>query len=152
MNTVFRSPCPIASSLEVIGDKWTLVVIRALLAGASSYSDLLAEPEKIATNILADRLAKLEAWGLVTSTPLRGVGKARRTYRLTPAGVDLLPVLQALAVWGEAHLPDRWRTPDWFKRAKPADFLREASDPDGLGDTKASVLPLSMSRREREGL
>lgn len=123
MDVEFRSPCPIASSLEVLGDKWTLVVVRALLAGASSYSQLLAEPEKIATNILSDRLARLETWGLITSTPVPGAGKTRKRYRVTPAGADLLPVIQALAVWGEAHLPNRWRTPDWFKRAQPKDFL-----------------------------
>ncbi len=124
MDVEFRSPCPIAASLEVLGDKWSLVVIRSLMGGAVSFSDLLAQPEKIATNILTERLARLEAWGLVTSTPRRGSGKTRKEYRVTAAGADLLPVLQSLAIWGEAHLPRRWRTPDWFKQAKPADFLR----------------------------
>jgi DNA-binding HxlR family transcriptional regulator len=123
MEDTFRSRCAIASALEIIGDKWTLVVIRTLVLGASSYSDLLAAPEKIATNILADRLARLEAWGLVETTPAPVGGKARRRYQLTKAGADLLPVLQAIAAWGEAHLPDRWRVPDWFRNAKPEDFL-----------------------------
>jgi DNA-binding HxlR family transcriptional regulator len=128
METRFRSRCPIASSLELLGDRWTLVVIRSLMAGAASYSDLLGAPEKIATNILADRLARLEAWGLIVATPLRGAGKRRKVYRLTPAGADVLPVLKALSAWGEAHLPDRWRTPDWFNAAQPQDFL-QGSDP-----------------------
>lgn len=126
MESRFRSPCPIASALDLIGDKWSLVVIRSMMLGASSYSELLAAPEKIATNILADRLARLEASGLVASEQAPTRGKARRRYRLTRAGADLLPTLQALAAWGEAHLPDRWRAPSWFRAAKPEDFL---SDP-----------------------
>ncbi|THD58407.1 helix-turn-helix domain-containing protein, partial [Phenylobacterium sp.] len=90
MDAQFRSRCPIASSLDLLGDRWTLVVIRTLMAGAISYSDLLAAPEKIATNVLADRLGRLEASGLVSSTARRGVGKVRKAYRLTPAGADLL--------------------------------------------------------------
>jgi DNA-binding HxlR family transcriptional regulator len=128
METQFRSRCPIASSLELLGDRWTLVVIRSLMAGAASYSDLLSGPEKIATNILADRLARLETWGLILATPRRGAGKRRKCYRLTRAGADLLPVLQELSAWGEAHLADRWRTPEWFKVAQPDDFL-QAVDP-----------------------
>jgi DNA-binding HxlR family transcriptional regulator len=108
------------------------VVIRTLMAGASSYSDLLAAPEKIATNVLSDRLGRLEASGLVQSSARRGVGKVRKTYRLTPAGADLLPVLQALSAWGEAHIPGRWRTPDWFKAAGAEDFL-----PDGNGPARS---------------
>ncbi|HXA40005.1 MAG TPA: helix-turn-helix domain-containing protein [Phenylobacterium sp.] len=128
MDAQFRSRCPIASSLDLLGDRWTLVVIRTLMAGALSYSDLLAAPEKIATNVLADRLGRLEASGLVSSSARRGVGKVRKTYRLTPAGADLLPVLQALSAWGEVHIPGRWRTPDWFKAARAEDFLRAGDD------------------------
>ncbi|WP_372781740.1 winged helix-turn-helix transcriptional regulator [Phenylobacterium sp.] len=124
MNAPFRSRCPIASSLDLLGDRWTLVVIRTLMAGATSFSDLLAAPEKIATNVLADRLARLEASGLVSASARRGVGKVRKTYRLTRAGADLLPVLQALSAWGEANIPGRWRTPDWFKAARAEDLLQ----------------------------
>jgi len=134
MDARFRSRCPIASSLDLLGDRWTLVVIRTLMAGATSYSDLLAAPEKIATNVLADRLGRLEASGLVSSTARRGVGKVRKNYRLTPAGADLLPVLQALSAWGEEHIPGRWRTPDWFKAARAKDFL-----PDGDESPRSEV-------------
>ena len=120
----FRSRCAIASTLEIIGDKWTLVVIRSLMLGAASYSDLLGAPERIATNILADRLNRLESWGLVESAPAPPGGKARGRYQLTAAGADLLPILQAIAAWGEAHLPDRWRVPDWFCNATPNDLLK----------------------------
>ena len=127
MEHQFRSPCTIASTLEIIGDKWTLVVIRSLMLGATSYSELLAAPERVATNILADRLSRLESWGLVGSVPAPAGGKARRRYQLTAAGADLLPILQEIAVWGEAHLPDRWPVPDWFRNATPNDFLKRDS-------------------------
>ena len=130
MDTKFRSHCAIASALDLVGDKWSLVVIRSLMLGASSYSDLLAAPEKIATNILADRLERLEAMGLITSEPAPAGAKARRTYRLTRPGAELLPTLQAIAAWGEAHIPGRWRIPDWFKSALPDDFLDPAKDQD----------------------
>jgi DNA-binding HxlR family transcriptional regulator len=119
----FRSDCPIASALDLVGDRWSLVVIRNLMLGARSYRDFLAGPEKIATNILADRLARLEAAGLVEAAPPRSSG-ARGGYRLTRAGAELLPVLQRLAIWGEAHLPGRKQTPDWFLKAAPEDVLR----------------------------
>jgi DNA-binding HxlR family transcriptional regulator len=123
MGKKFRSRCAIASALEIIGDKWTLVVIRSLMLGATSYSELLAAPEKIATNILADRLVRLEQWGLLEAVPSPAGAMSRREYHLTPAGAELLPVLQAIAAWGEAHLPDRWHVPDWFRNAAPEDFL-----------------------------
>jgi DNA-binding HxlR family transcriptional regulator len=119
----FRSDCPIASALDLLGDRWSLVVIRNLMLGARSYRDFMAAPEKIASNILADRLARLEAAGLVETAPPRTPG-ARGGYRLTRAGAELLPVLQQLAIWGEAHLPKRKKTPDWFLRASPEDVLR----------------------------
>jgi DNA-binding HxlR family transcriptional regulator len=129
LDAKFRSRCAIASALDLVGDKWSLVVVRSLMLGASSYSDLLTAPEKIATNILADRLERLEASGLVVSAPAPAGGKARRTYRLTRAGAELLPILQAIAAWGEAHIRRRWRVPDWFMSAKPDDFLERGKTP-----------------------
>src|ERR671916_2191665 len=64
-----RSACPVACALDVVGDRWTLLVIRDLLAGKSRYGDFLASPEKIPTNILADRLKRLEREGLVSRLP-----------------------------------------------------------------------------------
>ena len=118
----FRSDCPIASALDLVGDRWSLVVIRNLMLGAGSYRDLLRAPEKIATNILSDRLSRLEAAGLLEVTSPRTPG-ARGGYRLTRAGADLLPVLQTLAIWGENHLPARRKTPDWFLKATPEQVL-----------------------------
>ncbi|MBP9232499.1 MAG: helix-turn-helix transcriptional regulator [Phenylobacterium sp.] len=125
MTKTFRSDCPIASALDIVGDKWSLLVIRSMMLGARSFQDFHRAPERIATNILADRLARLTAWGLIAeSEPRPG---ARGGYRLTPAGSNLLPLLQAAARWGQAHLEDRRPAPDWFLKATPGDFLTPPS-------------------------
>jgi DNA-binding HxlR family transcriptional regulator len=125
---MFRSDCPIASALDIVGDRWSLVVIRNLMLGARSYGDLLKAREKIATNILSDRLARLEAAGLVAATSPKATG-ARGGYRLTRSGGELLPVLQQLALWGERHLPGREETPEWFLQATLDDVLDRGVGP-----------------------
>lgn len=117
----FRSQCPVASALDLLGDKWTLVVIRTIFAGRHRFGELLDAPEKITTNILSDRLERLEQYGLVTRSAYQE-NPARHEYRLTERGADLLPVLQALAAWSGKHIPDRWTPPPWFTRGKPGDF------------------------------
>lgn len=116
-----RSDCPIASALDIVGDKWSLVILRSLLMGASSYSDFLDQPEKIATNILAERLKRLELEGLICRTLQRN-GSIRGSYALTQKGARLVPTLQALARWGEENIPGRWAPPARFYAAKPEDF------------------------------
>jgi DNA-binding HxlR family transcriptional regulator len=116
--TTYRSGCPLASALDVVGDKWSLVVLRGLFVGFSRYGDFLKGPEPIATNILADRLKSLECAGLIERT----ADERRSGYRLTRKGADLLPVLQELARWGFEHIADRWESPAWFVKAKPRDF------------------------------
>ena len=119
--TRFRSGCPIASALDIVGDKWSLVIIRSMVVGASSYSDFLATPEKIATNILAERLRRLEEAGLIMQTQPRQ-GSIRGAYALTSKGAGLIPALQELARWGEANILDRWTSPERFYAARPDDF------------------------------
>ena len=114
----FRSGCALSSVLDLVGDKWSLLVLRGLFVGWTRYGEFLAAPEGISTNILADRLKRLEAQGLIS----RRDGGTAPSYHLTRMGADLLPAMQALAVWGHANLPDRWAPPDWFLRAKPEDF------------------------------
>jgi DNA-binding HxlR family transcriptional regulator len=121
VTVAFRSPCPVASALDVVGDKWTLVVLRTIFAGRRRYGELAGMPERISTNILADRLARLEESGLVTKDRYQS-NPERHEYRLTRAGADLLPVLQALADWSERHIPGRWAQPKWFSGGKPEDF------------------------------
>lgn len=119
--TTYRSGCPIASALDVIGDRWSLVILRSMVMGATSYSDLLAAPERISTNILADRLRRMEDAGLIVRTrPRKGANPG--AYAVTEKGGALLPALQALSRWGEAYIPDRWSAPERFYAARPEDF------------------------------
>ena len=102
----FRSFCPIASSLDLIGDRWTLLLIRDLYFGACRYNDFLSSPEGIPTNLLAERLRTLESHGIVTKTPYQQK-PVRYAYRLTEMGLALVPVMRALSQWGLTWLPDR---------------------------------------------
>lgn len=97
-----RSPCPIACSLDLIGDKWTLLVVRDLMRGRTTFKDFMGAPEKIATNILTDRLNKLVEHGIAER--LIEDSEARPTYRLTEKGQSLFPVLKAVADWGLKNL------------------------------------------------
>jgi DNA-binding HxlR family transcriptional regulator len=115
MEMSFRSGCPIASALDIFGDKWSLVIVRSIAMGASRYADLARAPEGIATNILADRLKRLEGAGIVRR-------EAGRRYALTESGGALVPVIQAISRWGEARLPGRWTPPPRFHALRPADF------------------------------
>lgn len=108
-----RSPCPISAALDLIGDRWSLLVIRDLLVGKKRYSEFLASPERITTNILAERLRRLEAGGLITSTAY-SAHPPRYEYSLTARGRDLHPLLQELCRWGQRHVPDTWKPPAAF--------------------------------------
>ena len=108
-----RSGCPIASTLDLIGDKWTLVIVRDLLTGKSQFSQFLDSPEGISTNILASRLKALERAGVVSRTLYR-TRPDRYGYALTPRGEALLPVVQAICRWGNAQIDKTWTPPAWF--------------------------------------
>jgi DNA-binding HxlR family transcriptional regulator len=101
-----RSRCPIAYSLDVLGDRWTLLILRDLAFKNRRYfRDFLGASEKIASNILTERLRRLESWGLVVGHP--DPADARRTqYFLTDDGLDLLPILIELTIWGSKRHPD----------------------------------------------
>ncbi|MDP1614648.1 MAG: helix-turn-helix domain-containing protein [Methylococcales bacterium] len=99
-----RSCCPIACALDHLGDKWTLLIIRDLLLGKKRYQEFLESPEQIATNILANRLKKLEAAGLLTQQVYQKK-PIRYEYVLTAKGEDLRMVLQTLAEWGRTYYP-----------------------------------------------
>ena len=96
---VRRSPCPIAFGLDLFGDKWTLLVLRDLLFyNKSRFSDF-AVHERIATNVLADRLARLEQAGVITKAQDTEL-KNQNIYRVTDKGRDLLPTLIEMSLWG----------------------------------------------------
>lgn len=118
-----RSGCPIASTLDLLGDRWTLVVLRDLLTGKRTYKEFLEGPEGISTNILANRLRRLEAWGLVERRA-RGETRERFDYELTRKGADLLPALQELCRWGNRYIEDTWRPPGYFMRNSPRELLQ----------------------------
>ena len=105
MAATYGQFCAVATALDVVGDRWTLLVVRELLAGPRRYGELTRDLPGIATNLLAGRLRDLEAAGLVATVPGAGDGRTR-TYRLTDAGAELRPVVEALARFGIALLPD----------------------------------------------
>jgi DNA-binding HxlR family transcriptional regulator len=98
-----RSECPLNASVEMLGDRWSLLIIRdMMLRGAHTYKEFLEGYEGIATNILADRLRKLVAYGIIAAEP--DPKDARKvTYLLTRKGIDLAPVLTELVLWAAAH-------------------------------------------------
>lgn len=113
-----RSGCPIATTLDLIGDRWTLVILRDLFGGKKRFSEFLTSPENIATNVLTNRLALMEEAGLVTKRAYQQRPR-RFEYTLTPMGEGLLPVLQEMCRWANRHLPETWKPPDSFMRRKP---------------------------------
>ena len=96
-----RSPCPVACSLDLFGDRWTLLIVRDLLLGRTRFKDFSASPEGIPTNILAERLERMLAHGVVEQIPAKD-GTKRLAYRLTEKGKALGSVLKAMRDWGLA--------------------------------------------------
>ncbi|MFG2575086.1 winged helix-turn-helix transcriptional regulator [Streptomyces sp. NPDC048481] len=105
--------CSAARALDVVGDRWTLLIVRELLAGPRRYTDLHADLPGVSTDVLASRLKDMERDGLATRRRLPPPGAAY-VYELTERGRELLPVLQALGAWGERELGER----------RPTDALR----------------------------
>jgi len=100
-----RSDCPVSFSLDYLGDKWVLLILRDLIfTNKATYGDFLTSKEKIATNILADRLKLLEANGFITSA-VSPEKKNKFVYSLTEKGIDLVPVIVELMLWGSKHNP-----------------------------------------------
>jgi len=98
-----RSDCPISSALDVFGDKWSLLIIRDIIfQGKSTYGDFLKSDEKIATNILADRLLLLELTGILVKEA-HPDNKTKFVYKLTQKGIDLVPVLMEIIVWSDKY-------------------------------------------------
>jgi len=98
-----RSACPLNVSLELFGDRWSLLIIRDLMfQGFRTYKEFLGSEEGIATNILADRLRRLEACGII-STQREAEDRRKLIYRLTAKGIDLAPVLVELILWGARY-------------------------------------------------
>ena len=104
INIDWRSVCPISSALDVIGDKWSLLIIRDLIIhGPRTYSELLKSPEHIATNILAARLDLLVGLKLIQRVKLQA-SQRNNAFQLTESGAALRPILMALGIWAQVHL------------------------------------------------
>jgi DNA-binding HxlR family transcriptional regulator len=98
-----RSGCPLNASVEMLGDRWSLLIIRdMMLRGFRSYKEFLESHERIATNILADRLRKLEGHGIITTRRDPSDGR-KLIYSLTTKGIDLAPVLTEMVLWAARH-------------------------------------------------
>ena len=103
MSTRERSGCPISLSLELLGDRWTLLIVRDLVfAGKTHFREFLLSDEGISSRTLAERLQTLQDEGIVTKSD-DPTHKLKAIYRLTEAGIDLLPVLATLGAWGSKY-------------------------------------------------
>jgi DNA-binding HxlR family transcriptional regulator len=128
-----RSTCPINASLEILGDRWSLLIVRDMMfAGARTYSEFLASEEKIATNVLASRLAWLQDKGIVASARNPTDGRSL-VYALTSKGVELAPILMELSRWGARF--EEGEPPQGILQAWEAD--REAF----LSELRKDLLP-----------
>lgn len=109
-----RSECPIACGLDLVGDKWTLLVLRDLLLGKSRFGELQNSPERIPTNILTERLRRLETHGLIERVPIEG--SKRFEYQTTKMGREMRPVILAIVKWSNRHIEGTWMPPpDWLR-------------------------------------
>ncbi len=103
MKSKRRSGCPVSVSLELFGDRWSLLIVRDMMVrGYRTFKEFLESGEGIATNILSTRLRRLEEAGILCTEKDRGHGH-RKIYRLTGKGIDLAPVLLELLIWGARH-------------------------------------------------
>ncbi|MDO9104054.1 MAG: helix-turn-helix domain-containing protein [Methylovulum sp.] len=118
----YRSPCPLSKALDLIGDKWSLVIVRDMCLGKKRYCDFQNSPEGIPTNILANRLRQLEEHGIIKKQPYQEK-PLRYDYFLTAKGADLLPVLQQLVCWTQKYDPDCWMPPAAFFTTTAEDLL-----------------------------
>lgn len=113
-----RSDCPISYALDFFGDKWTFLVIRDLaFEGKKFYSDFLNSKEGIATNILSNRLKKLEENGVIKSA-IYPEKKSKKVYSLTPKGKDLIPVLIEMILWSAKYDPTLAVPPAFLEKLK----------------------------------
>lgn len=126
MKRELRSDCPIAASLDIFGDRWTMLILRDMLLGGKSQFGEFASEEGVATNILADRLATLVDLGIIEKVPDE-VDRRKFHYRVLSPGVELLPVIAELVVWGlkNTNVPPRAEFEHMLNSNTRAAFLSE---------------------------
>ena len=123
-NSFERSPCPIANVLDLLGDKWTLLIVRDLFLGKQRYGEFAGSREGIPSNILANRLKHLEAAEVVKRT-IYCRKPVRYQYELTGKGRDLLPVLEAMLHWARAYIPGVQVFPRFRENPQSTSTLQE---------------------------
>ena len=115
-----EDPCSIARTLAVIGERWTILILREAFFGVSRFAEF-RDHLGVAPDVLSDRLATLVEFGVMSREPYREPGaRSRSAYRLTPAGRELQVVLSALQQWGDEHLP-RPEGPSMLRRVRGTD-------------------------------
>lgn len=122
-----RSPCPIANTLDLLGDRWSLLVVRdAMFFGKRRFGEFARSTDGIPTNILADRLRRLEESGILERIPYRK-RPPRYEYRLTRKGKELFPVLREMALWAGRHIPGAAKAPPGFLERAAASIAGDAA-------------------------
>lgn len=142
-----RSACPIANTLDLVGDKWSLLVIRDMFHGKRTYGELADSPERIPTNILADRLKRLEDAGIIVSSVYQE-RPTRYAYALSKKGTGLGDVLLAFVRWGRKHIPGTKTLNEAASGSVRAGMTRRKSQ-----GSRSSQLPeiRAQSTRKRRG-
>ncbi len=107
--------CPVASTLDIVGDKWTLLVVRDLFMGKRTYSEFQKSPESIPTNILAERLKRLEQYEIIEKS-IYQERPVRYAYALTAKGRTLWPLMKEIMRWGNKHIPGTFDASEIQKR------------------------------------
>ena len=124
-----RSDCPLVNILDILGDKWSLVIVRDIFVGKKSYSEFLTSPENISTSVLASRLQLLERAGLIKHR-LSVSDKKVKFYYLTDRGIDLYPILYEMSYWSKRNLDKEFFpiAEQWFKRYKSINSIEAIKD------------------------
>ena len=114
-----RSSCPVSTGLEIIGDNWSLVLIRDLFLERTTFSDFMDSEERISSNILADRISKLRKYNLIDYR-FHPNNRKIKQYYLTEAGINLYPIIYDLIVWSIDHLDMEFNqiAVDWYQKNK----------------------------------
>ena len=112
-----RSSCPLVNTLDILGDKWSLVVVRDIFNGKKSFGEFLESPEKISTSVLTNRLQLLERAG-ITQHILSTKDKKVKWYYLTDRGIDLFPILYEMIYWSKRNVDQEFHplSKEWFKK------------------------------------
>lgn len=129
-STKNRSNCPVSSTLDLFGDKWSLLIVRDLmLYKTRTYGDFTKSEEKIATNILANRLQIMEDSGIILKLPYPD-NKVKGLYKLTPKGVELIPALIEIALWGGKNISSTNESSTFLEEVKKnkTKFLKNIMD------------------------